>query len=84
LPTNGLRATRLGALGAAVGLPREHDHRQRVDAMALAHPLEHRPAVEARHHHVEQHEVRRVVVERPEALLGRPRLAHRSCRRTRG
>ena len=51
-----------------VHLAAEHDHRDRIDAVALAHAAQHLPAVHLRHHHVEQDEVGRLLVERREAL----------------
>src|SRR5687767_11716196 len=69
LAEEGLRATLRGPVSRVlVHLAAEHDHRDRIDAVALAHAAQHLPAVHLRHHHVEQDQVGRLLVERREAL----------------
>ena len=60
-----------------VDLAAEHDHRDRADAVALVDAAQHLPAVDLGHHHVEQDQVGRLVLEGGEALLGARGLAHR-------
>src|SRR5262249_9236522 len=70
------RAARLRLLlGRFVHLAAEHHDRDRTDAVALLHPAQHLPAVYLRHHHVEQDEVGRLLLERLEPLLRTPGLA---------
>jgi len=74
LPTNARAAAALGIRGRLlVNLAAEHDHRDRT--VALLHPLEHLPAIDAGHHDVEQHERGCLVFERLQRLVGARRLA---------
>src|SRR5215216_2808098 len=57
-------------------LAAEHDHRDRADAMPLVDPPEHLPPVHLGHHHVEEDQVGRLLLEHLQALLGAPRFAH--------
>ena len=77
LPMNAARAALLGIGRRSRGStwPLEHDHRDR--AVALLHPLQHLPAVDARHDDVEQDELGRLVLDHRERLLGARRLADR-------
>ena len=76
LPMKPCDAARLGVAGRAlVHLPGEHDHRDRADAGVLLDPPQRLPAVDLRHHHVEQDQVRRLLAERGECLLGATGLA---------
>ena len=59
----------LGEL-ALVDLAAEHQHRDRADPVLLLDAAEHLPAVHARHHHVEEDQVGRLLLERAQALLG--------------
>src|SRR5688572_18000255 len=52
-----------------VDLAAEHDHGDGVDAVALADATQHLPAVHLGHHHVEEDEIRRLLVEGSETLL---------------
>ena len=56
-------------------LPGEHDHGDRADAGVLLDPAQRLPAVDLRHHHVEQDQVGRALAERREPFLGASRLA---------
>ena len=78
LPQESLRSAGLGLAGlVCLDLAAEHDHLDRVDAVALPDPLEHLPAVDLGHHHVEEDQVGRLGLERLEPLLRAPRLANR-------
>src|SRR5207253_2061785 len=54
----------------------EHDDRYRADAVVLLHPSQHLPAVDMRHHHVEEDQVGLRLLDRRHALLGARGLAH--------
>jgi hypothetical protein len=59
-----------------VDLAAEHDHRDRADSMPLLDAAQHLPAVDVRHHHVEQDEVGRGLLQHAEPLVGVAGLAH--------
>ena len=58
-----------------VDLTAEHDHRNR--AVTLLHALQHLPAVDARHHDVQQHQVGCAPFDRVERLVRARGLANR-------
>ena len=59
---------------ALVDLAAEHHDRDRADAVPFVHQLQHLPAVDLRHHHVEQHEVGPNLVEHVHSVVGAARL----------
>src|SRR5262249_35001428 len=64
-----------GLCRALVDLAAEHDHGNR--AVTLLDALQHPPAVDARHHHVEQDELRRLLtLHHAHSLLGSAGLQH--------
>src|SRR5439155_3417813 len=58
-----------------IELAAEHDHRDRADTVPLLHTSQHLPAVDLRHHHVEQDQVRRLILECGQPVLRVRRLA---------
>ena len=63
------------AADVLVDLAAEHHHRDRADAVALLHPRSISQPSTLRHHHVEQDEVGRLLLERRQPLLRVRRLA---------
>ena len=53
-----------------VDLTAEHDDGDRFDSVALPNVAQHLPAVHLRHHHVEQDEIGRLLVQRFEPFRG--------------
>ena len=76
LPMNAC-APRSSAFPRLLDLAAVHDHLDRVDAVALLDAVQHLPPVHLGHHHVEEDQVGRLVVERCETLAGTRSLAHR-------
>ena len=77
LPTNADAPRSSARCGRTlVDLAAEHDHRDR--AVPFLDALQHLPAVDARHHHVEQDQLRRLLaLEHRHSLVGVARLEHR-------
>src|SRR6478672_3296957 len=68
LPDEALGAA-LSSLAPHVQLAAEHHDRNRAHAVALLHAAQHLPAVDLGHHHVEQDQVRRLVLERRQPVF---------------
>src|SRR5207302_2712633 len=78
LPDEGLRAAgRRLRFRLLVDLATEHDDRDRPRAPALLDLPQRLPAVDLRHHHVEEDQVRLRLLDRGEALVGAAGLAYR-------
>src|SRR5205085_4333621 len=78
LADEALRAAfRRFVLRCALELAAEHDDGNRSDSVLFLYAAQHLPAVDLRHHHVEEDQIRRVVLDRLESLLGVARLDHR-------
>jgi hypothetical protein len=77
LADEGLRAAGLRLVHRVLAdLPAEHDHLDRVDSMPFPDALQHLPAVDLRHHHVEEDQVGRLGLEGRKPFVGASGLAH--------
>src|SRR5262249_39755174 len=77
LPDEAARAARSRLPpGLLVHLAAEHEDGDRAGAVLLLDPAEHLPAVDVRHHHVEEDELGLATLDRSEALVRARRLLH--------
>ena len=75
LPTKAWAPRSAASLGALLGAAAEHHDRDRTHSVPLLHLAEHLPAVDLRHHHVEQDQVGLLLVDERKPFRGVPGLA---------